>query len=238
MTPNSTQPSHVSNTKQLALNKKQHGARFQPLTRLYATDYRRRTQIHRVVRCVEINRAFKVSLNTQGIIARRIFVLKRKKNVTHIHARVQTPAIPPNVTGSAGFCQRFRGPGINITSFLSIRAYLFPSSYCTSVSDLICIPGKPPDESRPWREGKTEWDKDEEREEARERERNEGRGSLGQDSGEGRKSERDHLRFTEGMKYDGVLPWVITDESGYKTAHCPKWLICPAAWRYKSWLSY
>lgn len=76
------------------------------------------------------------------------------------------------------------------------------------------------------------------REEGREWERNEGRGSSGKESEQGRKSERDHLRFTEWMKYDGVLPWVITDESGYKTAHCPKWLICPAAWRHKSWLSY
>lgn len=69
-------------------------------------------------------------------------------------------------------------------------------------------------------------------------ERNEGRGSLVKDSQQGRKSERDHFRFTEGMKYGGVLPRVITDESGYKTAHSPKWLICPAAWKHKSWLSY
>lgn len=47
-------------------------------------------------------------------------------------------------------------------------------------------------------------------------------------------AKQDHLRFTQGMKYDGVLPWVITDESGYKTAHCPKWLICPVARRHKS----
>lgn len=50
----------------------------------------------------------------------------------------------------------------------------------------------------------------------------------------GKKSQQIHLRFTEKMKYDGVFPWVITDESGYKMAHCPKWLICPAAKKYKS----
>lgn len=49
-----------------------------------------------------------------------------------------------------------------------------------------------------------------------------------------KKGERDHLRFTEGVKYDGVSLRVITDESGYKTAHCRKWLIRPAAWRHKS----
>lgn len=161
-------------------------------------------------------------------------------NITYIHTHVHTshPSKCHGLGRTLRRCQRFRGPGINITSFLSIRAYLFPSSYCTSVSDPICIPGKSPDESRAREERKTEWDKDKGREEDREWERNEGRGSLGKASEEGGKSEQVHLRFTEGMKYDGVLPWVITDESGYKTAHCPKWLICPAVWRYKSLLSY
>lgn len=161
-------------------------------------------------------------------------------NITYIHTHVHTshPSKCHRLGRTLRRCQRFRGPGINITSFLSIRAYLFPSSYCTSVSDPICIPGKSPDESRALEERKTEWDKDKGREEDREWERNEGRGSLGKASEEGGESEQVHLRFTEGMKYDGVLPWVITDESGYKTAHCPKWLICPAVWRYKSLLSY
>lgn len=88
-------------------------------------------------------------------------------NNTHANSHIHTshPSKCHRLSRTLRRCQRFRGPGINITSFLSIRAYLFPSSYCTSASDPICIPGKSPDKSRPWREGKTEWDKDEEREE-------------------------------------------------------------------------
>lgn len=94
-------------------------------------------------------------------------------NITHTHSHVHTshPSKCHGLSRTLYRCQRFRGPGINITSFLSIRAYLFPSSYCTSASDPICIPHKSPDKSRPWREGKTEWDKDEERGEKRMREK-------------------------------------------------------------------
>lgn len=41
------------------------------------------------------------------------------------------------------------GPKIDITSFLSIRSYLFPWSYRTSASDAVCIPGEAPGECRP-----------------------------------------------------------------------------------------
>lgn len=94
-------------------------------------------------------------------------------NITHTHSHVHTshPSKCHRLSRTLHRCQRFGGPGINITSFLSIRAYLFPSSYCTSASDPICIPGKSPDKSRPWREGKTKWDKDEERGEKRMREK-------------------------------------------------------------------
>lgn len=33
-----------------------------------------------------------------------------------------------------------------------------------------------------------------------------------------KKSVEIHLRFTEGMKYDGVVPQVIADEGGYTMA--------------------
>ncbi len=79
-------------------------------------------------------------------------------NITHTHSHIHAsnPSKCHRLCRTLQQCQRFRGPRINITSFLSIRAYLFPSSYCTSASHPICIPGKSPDESRPRREGKTE----------------------------------------------------------------------------------
>lgn len=80
------------------------------------------------------------------------------------HTNTCTHISHPSKCHSLHRCQGFRGTAINITSFLSIRAYLFPSSYCTSASDPICILGNSPDESRPPREGKTEWEKDEARE--------------------------------------------------------------------------
>lgn len=100
---------------------------------------------------------------------RHIFSFTKKKkslsgcttpipNITYIHTHIHTshPSKCHGLGRTLRRCQRFRGPGINITSFLSIRAYLFPSSYCTSVSDPICIPGKSPDESRALEERKTE----------------------------------------------------------------------------------
>lgn len=103
-------------------------------------------------------------------------------------------------------CQRFRGPRINITSFLSIRAYLFPSSYCTSASDPICIPGKSPDESRPCGEGKTEWDKDEERGGKRMRGEIKVGGVWGEESEQGRKKWARSFKIHRGDE----ICWCLT----------------------------
>lgn len=46
--------------------------------------------------------------------------------------------------------------------------------------------------------------------------------------------EKDHLRFAEKMKYDGVCPGVITDKSGYKKTLCPKWWMSPEAERRRT----
>lgn len=80
---------------------------------------------------------------------------------------------------------RVQSSQINITSFLSIRTYLFPSSYCMSE----WIPSA--FRTRLQRDPTTATD---------------ARGDGG--------GERNHLRFRLWVKYDGVLPWVITDESG------------------------
>ena len=173
-----------------------------------------------------------------------------KKNISHsiaspapipniTHSKCHVPAFPLNVTGSAersidakssealgSILHHFSQLGYIYSPQVIVHLWVILSAFLASLQMSRGLAG----------EGKTEIKM--KRVEVREWERNKGWWSLGKESEEGGKSEQTHLRFTEGMKYDGVVPWVITDESGYKTAHCPKWLICPAAGRYKSWLSY
>lgn len=110
-----------------------------------------------------------------GFLIRPTCVSRKKRSLTllglsnissqyHPHSLKCKPFIPLNVTGSTERTNNAKGweaLGSILHHFSQLGHYLFPSSYCTSARDPICIPGRSPVESRPCREEKMEWDKDE-----------------------------------------------------------------------------